>query len=341
VIAVLALAAVAAALPEGTARYRAELGGIPVGAAELRIACAGARCSARSSTMLRLPEESGGGLVEEAVEVEVDRDGRYRGGPLAVRRRGVPSSPPGLDGAVPAAVAEVVLAGEAARSAGDACVPFFVEGQRAPRQACARRALDGRVRAVIGLVSTEIAPGADGFPAEVVVAGRFRWTRDPEARVPARPPRLAGTRVPGPADPREARAFCGLRADPPVDEVRAAALPSPRASGESCREKTAAWLAEARARGLEGRTAVGVAWDGERFAWHAWAEIRDGAGWIPVDPSFGQRPARGPRFTVARYGDDEAPAREAAGEQILRCWGSAVGTAPPRPSEPPARGPVR
>ena len=337
-IAAVVLAAIAAALPEGTVRYRAELGGIAIGAAELRITCAGARCSVRSSSTLRLPEDAGGGIVEERVEVEVDRDGRYRGGPLTVRRRGVSSSPPGLEGAVPAAAAEVVLAGEAARAAGDACVPFFVEGQRAPRQACARRAADGRVRALVGRVSTEIGPGADGFPAEVVVAGRFRWTRDPQASLPPRAPRLTGSRVPGPDDPRDARAFCGLRADPSADGVRAAALPAPSASGESCREKTAAWLADARARGLDGRTAVGVAWDGERFAWHAWAEVRDGAAWIPVDPSFGQRPARGPRFTVARYADDDAPAREAAGQQILQCWGSAVESVPPRPR--PDSGPM-
>ena len=132
----------------------------------------------------------------------------------------------------------------------------------------------------------------------------------------------------GPADPREARWFCRVPVDPPADEARAAALPPPRAEGKSCREKTAAWLVVARARGLEGRTAVGVAWDGQRFAWHAWPEVRAGAGWIAVDPSFGQRPARGPRFTVARYGDGDDAGREAAGAGILRCWGSAVEPAP-------------
>jgi transglutaminase-like putative cysteine protease len=68
---------------------------------------------------------------------------------------------------------------------------------------------------------------------------------------------------------------------------------------------------------------VGVAWDGSAFVWHAWAEVRSAEGWIPVDPSFGQLPARGPRFTIGRWGAGDDAAREVAGARILACWGSA------------------
>jgi hypothetical protein len=222
---------------------------------------------------------------------------------------------------VPAALAEVVLAAEVAALGAEACVPFFDEERPERRRACARRdgaALSGDV----GGIPVRIVPGADGFPAEILVAGRFRYVRDPGAEVPRSAPRLAGTRVPGPADPRDARSFCGVPVDPAPGAGGVEALPEPAAAGESCREKTAAWLAAARRRGLEGRTAVGVAWDGEGFVWHAWAEVRSGGGWLPVDPSFGQRPARGPRFTVARYAAGDAAARDAAGVRILGCWGN-------------------
>jgi hypothetical protein len=312
-----------AALPEGTARYRAVLGDVTVGVAELGISCAAARCRVRSGSTLRLPAESGGELVEEAVEVEVDRDGRYRGGPIALRRRGASSAPAGVDGAVPAAVAEVVLAHEAARGAGRICVPFFVEGRATPGQACARREGDA-VAGEVGGVPVRIEPVAGGFPREIVVEGRFRYVRDAAAAVPREAPPLAGTRVPGPPDPGAARSFCGVPRDPPADAALAAALPAPASSGDSCRERTERWLAAARLLGHEGRTAVGVAWDGRAFVWHAWAEVRSGGAWIPVDPSFGERPARGPRFTLARYGAGDAAARDAAGARIIACWGVAV-----------------
>jgi hypothetical protein len=176
----------------------------------------------------------------------------------------------------------------------------------------------------VGGVPVRIEPGADGFPREVVIQGRFRYVRDAGAAVPLEAPRLAGTRVPGPADPGEARAFCGVPRDPPPDAELAATLPPPVSKGESCREKTASWLAAASLLGHEGRTAVGVAWDGRAFVWHAWAEVRSGAAWIPIDPSFGERPARGPRFTLARYGKGDAVARDAAGARILACWGVAT-----------------
>lgn len=314
--------AVLAALPEGSVRYRAELAGEAVGVAELRIACAGATCEAAYESRLRAPAETGGAVQRTRVEVEVDRAGRYRGGALrVVQGGGEPRAPAGVPGAVPAALVEVVLGATAAGP--ERCVPFFREGSAAATATACGRAGGGEILADVGGVRVRIVPGGDGFPAEVVVLGRFRFARDAAAAVPARAPRLAGTRVAGPADPRAARAFCGASPDPSARFPADAALPPPRAAGESCREKTAAWLAAARARGLDGRTAVGVAWDGSGFVWHAWAEVRSGGAWIPVDPSFGELPARGPRFTLGRFTEADEPAREAAGARILACWGNA------------------
>jgi hypothetical protein len=321
VIAALLAAAALAALPEGAARYRAELSGEAVGFAELRIACAGAGCAATYEARLRAPAETGGAEQRTRVEVEVDRDGRFRGGALRVARGGAREEPAGVVGAVPAALVEVVLAGGGTE--GGPCLAFFREGGSERATACGRRDASA-VLADVGGLAVRVAPGADGFPAEVTVQGRLRFVRDAAAGVPARAPRIAGTRVPGPADPRAARAFCGAAPDPaPVAPRDPGALPPPRASGASCREKTAAWLAAARRRGREGRTAVGVAWDGSGFVWHAWAEVRAAEGWLAVDPSFGELPARGPRFTLGRYADADDRAREAAGARILACWGSA------------------
>jgi transglutaminase-like putative cysteine protease len=113
-----------------------------------------------------------------------------------------------------------------------------------------------------------------------------------------------------------------LPPDPAQAAPLPAGLPPPRAAGASCRERTAAWLAEAARAGFSGRTAVGVAWDGGDFVWHAWAEVRAGGRWIAVDPSFGEAPARGPRFTLGRWAADDRGARDAAGQAILACWGA-------------------
>jgi transglutaminase-like putative cysteine protease len=56
------------------------------------------------------------------------------------------------------------------------------------------------------------------------------------------------------------------------------------------------------------------------MVWHEWAELRVGGRWIAVDPSFGQAPARGARFTLARWTHGDAASRAAAGKKILRCW---------------------
>jgi transglutaminase-like putative cysteine protease len=69
---------------------------------------------------------------------------------------------------------------------------------------------------------------------------------------------------------------------------------------------------------------VGVAFDGGAFVWHAWAEVHMGGRWVPVDPSFQQAPARGPRFTLATWEEGDEAARAEAGRRILACWGRAA-----------------
>jgi hypothetical protein len=318
VTAALVAAAVLAALPLGTARYRAELAGAPVGVVELRVACEEARCAVRYASRMRLPVEAGGAVERLEVEVAVDREGRFvPGGPLRVDRNGTRLRTAGIAGAVPASLVEAVLA-----ATGEGCVPFFDEERPALRTACATRR-DGGVAAKVGDVPVRITPGEDGFPRAVEVAERFRFVRDAAAVVPSRPPRLAGTRVPGPADPRAARSFCGVAANAP-SPVPSASLPALRATGESCREITRAWLAAAAAQGIEGREAVGVAWDGRGFAWHEWAEVKLDGGWLAVDPTFGELPARSTRFTVARFEGHDPGGRELAGTRILSCWGAAA-----------------
>jgi len=316
-----ALAALSlAALPQGAVRYRAELAGEPIGVAEVRIGCRAMVCAVTYESRLRLPAESGGEIERRGVEVEVDQDGRWRGGRLRAGRGGELRDAAGVADAVPAALLEIVLAAEAGGA--ERCVPSFDEENPAVASACVRRDAAGRAVAETHGIREVIVPGADGFPAEVVVEGRMRFIRDAAAAVPARAPRLAGTRVAGPDDPAKARSFCGVALDAAPRAAAFSGLPAPRAAGASCREKTAAYLEAAHARGLEARTAVGVAWDGGAFVWHAWAELRSGGAWVPVDPSFGQLPARGPRFTLGRYAADAAE-RSAAGARILACWGTA------------------
>jgi hypothetical protein len=309
-------------LPEGAVRYRVELGGVPIGRAELAIGCAGASCTVRWESRLRLPAESGGAVARRLVSVAVDREGTYRGGALEVEegRPMRPAPPRGAAGLVPATAAEVLLAAGAR-----GCLEAFEEGSGARGRACAasERGPSGALRLeVLGdVLEVRGAPGM--LPREVAIPAQgVRFVADSGARVPTAPPAIAGTEVPGPRSPEGALRFCGLEADAAPPPVPAEA-PRAAADGASCREKTAAWLAAARRAGLEGRTAVGVAWDGAAFVWHAWAEVREGARWVPVDPSFEQRPARGPRFTVARFSDGEEAARLDAGRRVLGCWGRA------------------
>lgn len=316
----LALAAVpAGAVPAGAARYRVEIAGEAVGAAELEVRCARDRCAVRWDTRLRLPAESGGPVSVRTVELEVDREGRARAGAIRHFRDGERWTSEARAGLVPASLAEVVLLAR-----GSGCVPVFEEETLEAGEACL--VSRGPVATVDVLGTRELVRrGERGFPAAVdVPAQGTRFVADAGARAPDRPPRLYGTRVPGPADPARAGSFCGASRDAPASVPAPAAAPAPTAPGASCREKTEAYLARAAAAGLKGRTAVGVAWDGAAFVWHAWAELEaeDGA-WIAVDPSFGELPAEGPRFTLARYAEADRRARVEAGRRVLACWGAA------------------
>jgi hypothetical protein len=320
-----------AVLPEGSARWRFELSGEHVGVVELAVSCAGEACVAGWRSERLAPAEAGGRRSSRRVEVEVDREGRWRGGRVRVTEDGRAIRAAGVHGAVPAILAEVVLAGRMAiRPAGlppiapgdhELCLEAFEEGTGARGAACARREGAALEASVLGEAET-IAPGKDGFPLVIAIPRQgARFVRDDAGNAPQTPPRLHGVAVAGPRDPERAVAFCGVPRDPPPAALDVSSLPAPRAQGRDCREKSAAWLAAAARAGVSGRTAIGVAWDGARFVWHAWAEVRLGGRWLPVDPSFEELPARGPRFTLAVYAPGDAEARRRAGERILACWG--------------------
>jgi hypothetical protein len=319
VIGALAAALVVSVLPEGAVRYRVEIGGARVGAAELAVRCAGDRCAVSWESRLRLPAEAGGGTRAHRIESPVDRSGRLLG-PVAIEADGARRTVPAVAGAVPTSAAEIALMD---LPEGVGCLPVLDEESGWAGRACARRE-GARLELDVNGVREVVAPGADGFPAAVEIpAQRARFVRDPLARVPAAPPRLA-VRVSGPDDPRRARRFCGLPADAAPRPVDLAGLPPPRAPGASCREKAAAYGAALARGGRAARTAVGVAHDGGGFVWHAWTEVATAEGWIPVDPSFGEAPTRGPRFTVARFAEEDRAARAEAGRRILACWGRAA-----------------
>lgn len=317
------LALALATLPEGAARYRVELGEEPIGVAAFGISCSsGSECVAVYQSRLRLPAEAGAGVRSEKVEVQVDRDGRYQGGELYVIRDGVSVRARGRQGAVPSALAELVLVdlvGEKER-----CFDVFQEAPHAVVKACGKLQKEAVVGTVAGL-STRIVPGRDGYPLEVLVEGRFRYVRDPSPRMPEGAPSLFGVTVPGPGPEawEFAKTFCGQPRDVPTTNMFPSRAPPPRAAGANCREKTASWIETAGKAGYTARTAVGVAWDGKRFAWHSWAELKLGDWWVPVDPTFGEAPARGPRFTLGRWVEGDEAARTEAGKRVLACWGTA------------------
>jgi hypothetical protein len=321
VIAPLLAVALLGILPSGAATYRFELGGEPIGTAELRSTCGGGgRCTVRWSVRTRAPEAGGGAIHARRVEVEVDDEGRWVDGPLAVSEDGVPVASRGVWGSVPVSLAELVLA--RARAEGP-CIEVFDERSGEKGKACSRRGAGASWELDVRGELEKVRMGADGLPAEVTVpAQRARFVADPRAEIPSEPPRLYGVTVPGVSTPGDARRFCGVPVDPPPPAGRFDRLPPPVAEGANCREKTQRWL-EGATRAGPGRTAVGVAWDGGAFSWHAWAEVQLEGRWIAVDPSFGQLPARGPRFTIARYADSDGAARAAAGRRVLECWGRA------------------
>lgn len=320
--ALLATLAPLAALPTGSARYRVEIAGEVVGIADLSVRCEAGGCAAAWETALRAPEDAGGAVRARRIEIETDEAGAWRGGILVVAEDGLAREGRGVPGAVPATVAELLLE-RAATAPREVCLDAFDEETGARGRACARAVAGGVEADVLG-TRLAIRLGRAGFPAEVVAPEQgARYVLDRAARVPARAPRLHGTEVPGPATPSGPLRFCGLDADPRPAHADVRGLPPPDADGASCREKTQRWLAGAARRGVRGRTAVGVAWDGAAFVWHAWAEARVGDRWVPVDPSFRQAPARGPRFTVGRWEDGDLAARAEAGRRILACWGKA------------------
>jgi hypothetical protein len=311
----------AAALPAGRARYRVELGGAHAGVATLTVSCARDGCEARWSSALRAPEAAGGALSRRDVVVETDREGRLAGA-VSLERDGEARPAFARPGEVPATVLELVLAAAARDTPiGRVCVPAFDEETGASARACARR--DGAaLEAELVGARARITPGADGFPERVELPEQgARFVRDPAATVPRAAPRLE-VRVPGPP-PADARAFCGAPRDRPARDGPPPGSPAATAPGASCREKALAWVERARAAGLDARAAVGVAFDGTGFAWHAWAEVRGRDGWIAVDPTFGEAPARAPRFTLATFAPGDAAQEAEAGRRILACWGRA------------------
>ena len=307
-------------LPEGAARYRVELSGEAVGVADLRAACAAppaGRCTVTWEARLRLPAASGGVLTTRRVVAPVDRGGALAGAPaVTVDGRRLPTPTVRPAGAVPLSAAELILSAR-----GGGCVEAVEEETGRSGQACAR--LEGRrLRGLVLGAAEEWTVGEDGLPERLELPGqRARYLRDGAAVVPAVPPPLE-VRVPGPPEGREPSRFCGRAPDRPAPWADLSGLPEPRPDGSSCRAQAQAYAARVRRAGWPARIALGVAHDGAGFVWHAWVEVWTRLGWVPVDPAFGQLPARGPRFTVARHAADPAGLAE-AGRRILACWGRA------------------
>jgi hypothetical protein len=308
------------ALPQGRAAWRMELAGQPVGVVTLELDRSGTGRAVRWSSRQRLPAEAGGALLTRSVELEVDAEGRVLGSVRLVEG-GVARQLTLPAGAVPALLLESLLAARL-RGLPEACLDAFEEQSGAPLRGCARRE-GGRLRITLGAEQELVVPGTDGFAEEVLLpVQRVRFVRDAGARLPEAPPRLYGVDVEGPPRPEAGARFCGAGRNRPPPPLRTA-LPAPQADGLSCREITAAWLAQARVAGWRGRTAVGVAWSGAAWSWHAWAELLVDGGWVAVDPTFHQAPASPDRFTLATWEEGDEPARAEAGRKILGCWGRA------------------
>lgn len=321
----LALAAVAPELPHARAakRYRVEIGGEHVGWAALRVLCRPAGCTARWESALKLPEASGGALLERRIDAETDPAGRARAAKVVLVDGGRETRRSTGAGPIPATLAELLasMAEEGERL----CLDVFDEETGAKGQACATRRGEWLEGAVLGdAVRFRARRGA--LPDEVVFPAQgARFVADPSAALPKKAPRLFGVEVPAAPGAAEAShpRFCGLEPEPRGASGDAARLPTEFPGGESCREKTAGYLALAARRGIEGRHVVGVAFDGSGFVWHEWAEVAAGGGWVAVDPSFRQLPARGARFAVARFAEGDGAAEREAGRRILACWGRA------------------
>ena len=78
-----------------------------------------------------------------------------------------------------------------------------------------------------------------------------------------------------------------------------------------CNEHTALFVGLARAAGIPSRVAAGVVYSDRvseeaAFFYHAWPEVYfEGAGWVPVDPTFGQFPADATHIKVVDGGLDK------------------------------------
>ncbi len=309
------------ALPaEAAQRYRIEIAGERIGFAHLSVRCAGDRCDATWESALRLPESGGGGTLRRRIDIQADASGRARSVRVQV------SAPEGERvaevgaGPVPSTLAELILA--AAADGERRCVLVRDEESGSQGEACAGRRGDWLEGEVLGEpVRFRARPGA--LADEVILAAQgAQFIADAGAALPRRPPRLFGSAVP--QEPAAgALRFCGAAAEPEIPGPAPRRIPRAFPSGRSCRQKTARYLGLAAARGIAGRHVVGVAHDGQGFVWHEWAELRIGEDWWPIDPSFRQVPARGPRFAVARFADRDPAARAAAGRRVLACWGRA------------------
>jgi transglutaminase superfamily protein len=309
------------AVPDGDVRYRVEIGGEQAGWARLAVRCAPDACDLVWESALAAPEPGRGVAVHHRVKVRTDLDGRALSIEVASRDGGRAPTREGAVGAFPASLAEALLGGAA--DGERRCLTVQDEESGRAGEACARREGAWLLGAVLG-ERVRFRADRGALPSEVVLPEqRTRFVADAAASLPGRAPRLFGAEVAGPPPGVAPARFCGRAPDDAAPRALGGgvALPARFPPGASCRERTARYLALARRAGVRGRTAVGVAHDGRGFVWHAWAELWDGARWVPVDPSFEQTPARGPRFTVARYEAGDPVARADAGRAVLACWG--------------------
>ena len=301
-------------------RYRVELAGEHVGWARFALACRASRCDALWESALRAPGEAGGEVLTRRIEIEADPHGSARRVQVRAVAGGRERRVEGGAGAVPASFAEVLLA--SAAEGERRCIAIRDEESGRQGRACARRSGAWLEGDVLG-DPIRFRCAAGGGPSQVLVPEQgARFLADPGASLPPRAPRLFGTTVP----PSRAERPCGASRDgapPPAPPEVPRAFPD----GASCRERTLRYLDIAARAGLRGRHAVGVAFDGSALVWHEWAELLLRGRWIPVDPSFEQAPAEGPRFTVARFEDGDAAGRADAGRKVLACWSGAP-TAP-------------
>lgn len=320
----LAPALALSALPaDASRRYRWEIAGEPVGWASLSVRCEKGRCRVRFESASLRPEAAGGGAARRRLEAETDPDGLLLGASWSEGGQAGGQYREGNGERAAALLAEVLLAGveEGERR----CLEIEDEVSGEAGAACASRRgawLEGTMRGE----PWRVRVAAGRLPDEVVMPAQgSRFVLDSSAALPPRPPRLFGVRVAAPpgAEGDPDLRFCGLAPEPGDPEPPPRGLPLEFPAAPSCREAAARWLELAARRGLSGRHAVGVAFDGTGFVWHEWAEVLLGGRWVAVDPAFRQAPALGLRFAVARYAPGDLAARGEAGRRILACWGRA------------------